>query len=172
MENESDIRKKPSRLWYLLPIFLNAIGGIIGYFLLKDRDRKFAERLLIVGLVMIAVWFILSFLLAAVAYLYIGGLFKKTTSSLILLIDANCNGEFLNVIVSNEGTDKITVSSLKFYVNGIETTPTCGGNPNPAEVTIDPHNTMGCGLGHGLSGTVKVTIVGPSNKVDSSVQCK
>ena len=42
--------KKPSKLWYLLPIFLTWIGGIIGYFLVKDRDKEFAKRLLIVGL--------------------------------------------------------------------------------------------------------------------------
>lgn len=66
-------KKKPNKAYYLLPIFLGIIGGVIGYFLLKDRDRKFAERLLIIGLVMIAVWWILSFLLAGLAYLYISG---------------------------------------------------------------------------------------------------
>jgi hypothetical protein len=61
MENKLNIKEKPSRIWYLLAIFLNVIGGIIGYFLLKDKDRKFAERLLIVGVIMIVVDLLLLF---------------------------------------------------------------------------------------------------------------
>jgi H+/Cl- antiporter ClcA len=63
---------KPSVIWYLLPILLGPIGGIIGYFLVKNRDRKFAERLLIVGLIMVAVYFVISLILSALAYIYLG----------------------------------------------------------------------------------------------------
>jgi len=49
-ETTSD--ERPNKLWYLLPILLGIIGGVIGYFVLKDRNRKFAEHLLIAGLVM------------------------------------------------------------------------------------------------------------------------
>ena len=65
---------KPSAIWYLLPILLGPIGGIIGYFLVKDRDRKFAERLLIVGLIMVAIYFVISLILTALAYIYLGGM--------------------------------------------------------------------------------------------------
>jgi len=65
--------KKPSKAWYLLPIFLSIIGGVIGYFLVKDRDKKLAERLLIAGVIMMVVWIIFSFLLAGAAYLYLAG---------------------------------------------------------------------------------------------------
>ncbi len=43
--------KKTSGAWYLLPIFFGLIGGVIGYFALKERDKKMAERILIVGIV-------------------------------------------------------------------------------------------------------------------------
>ncbi len=43
---------KPSILWWLLPIVFLGLGGIIAYFLLKDRDKKFAKKLLIAGLVL------------------------------------------------------------------------------------------------------------------------
>jgi len=52
--------KKPSKLWYLLPIFLTWIGGIIGYLVIKDRDKEFAKRLLIVGLVLTIVFIVIG----------------------------------------------------------------------------------------------------------------
>ena len=65
---------KPSAIWYLLPILLGPIGGIIGYFFVKNRDRKFAERLLIAGIIVIAVYFVISIILAAITYIYFGGI--------------------------------------------------------------------------------------------------
>ena len=55
--------KKPSKLWYLLPIFLTWLGGIIGYILVKNRDQKFARRLLIVGLILTAVFIAIGVIL-------------------------------------------------------------------------------------------------------------
>ena len=51
---------KPTKAWYLVPFFFNLIGGIIGYFAVKNEDRQMANRLLIFGLVM--------FVLVIVAY--------------------------------------------------------------------------------------------------------
>jgi len=56
--------RKVSRVWYLLPILFGLIGGFLGilggvagvfggviaYFLIKDKDKKFAESCLIVGI--------------------------------------------------------------------------------------------------------------------------
>jgi hypothetical protein len=70
---EEDIKtseKKPSKVYYLLPIFLNILGGVIGYFLVKDKDRKFAERLLIVGVIMIVVAWVVQSLIAYGIYLF------------------------------------------------------------------------------------------------------
>lgn len=43
--------KQPGRIWYLAPILFGILGGAIGYFAVRDRDKKMAESLLIVGLV-------------------------------------------------------------------------------------------------------------------------
>lgn len=44
-------KRKSSLLWYLLPILLGIIGGLIGYFFLRGRDKLMAERLLIWGII-------------------------------------------------------------------------------------------------------------------------
>lgn len=36
-------QKGPSKAWYLLPIFIRIIGGLIMYFALTNRDAKMAE---------------------------------------------------------------------------------------------------------------------------------
>jgi len=62
------MRKKPSRLWYLVPILFGIIGGLIGYVVVKDEDRNMAKKLLIVGLIMtflfVAIPFIFGFIFA------------------------------------------------------------------------------------------------------------
>ena len=70
---KSPVGEKPSNWWYLLPIFLSIVGGVIGYFLLKDRDKKFAERLLVIGIIMVVVYIILSIILSVLIYLRIRG---------------------------------------------------------------------------------------------------
>jgi hypothetical protein len=42
-------QKRPSIAWYLVPVFLSIIGGIIMYFALRNRDRKMADRGILVG---------------------------------------------------------------------------------------------------------------------------
>mgnify|MGYP001145942510 CR=1 FL=1 len=42
--------KKPSNWWYLLPILLGLLGGIIGYIVIKVKDKKMAKNILYVGL--------------------------------------------------------------------------------------------------------------------------
>jgi hypothetical protein len=53
--SQQDLHKvenaKPSKAWYLLPVFLGLIGGLLGYFLLKNKDGKMAKRILIVGII-------------------------------------------------------------------------------------------------------------------------
>ena len=40
-----------SPFWYLLPIFLGIIGGIIVYFALKNNDKQKAKRALVIGII-------------------------------------------------------------------------------------------------------------------------
>ena len=47
--------KRRSRLWYLLPIFLHIIGGLIAYFVLKGSDHVIAKNSLWLGIILSAV---------------------------------------------------------------------------------------------------------------------
>ena len=43
-----------SRLWYLLPIFLHVIGGLIGYFVVRNSNSALAKKLLWTGIILSA----------------------------------------------------------------------------------------------------------------------
>ena len=45
------VEQKTSWGWYLLPILFSIIGGIIGYLLLKDKNKQTAKKLVYVGIV-------------------------------------------------------------------------------------------------------------------------
>ncbi|MBS7653325.1 hypothetical protein KEJ13_09395 [Candidatus Bathyarchaeota archaeon] len=54
---------KPSKAWYFVPILLGIIGGIVGYFAVKDEDKEMAEALLGIGIFMtiISIFIIFSY---------------------------------------------------------------------------------------------------------------
>ena len=78
-KKEPKVRKKPSNWWYLLPILLSVIGGIIGYFLFRNRNKDFAKRLLIIGFIMFAVLIVLQIIFAGLVYRQIGGIQQEIT---------------------------------------------------------------------------------------------
>jgi hypothetical protein len=47
--------KRRSSLWFLLPIVLNVVGGIISYFIIKEDDPKKAKNCLYLGLILAAI---------------------------------------------------------------------------------------------------------------------
>lgn len=53
-----------SNFWFLLPIFLGLIGGIIAYFVLRHDDPKKAKNCLYLGIVLAVVGIGLNFLFA------------------------------------------------------------------------------------------------------------
>jgi len=55
-------KKKPSAIWYIVAILLGFIGGIIGYASVKDDDPNMAKNLLIVGIATTIFGLILFFL--------------------------------------------------------------------------------------------------------------
>ena len=60
--------KRASAWWYLLPIFLGFIGGLIMFFVLKDEDRGRAKGGLKLGIILSVIGFVLWMLiLAAIA---------------------------------------------------------------------------------------------------------
>jgi len=52
---------KVSKAWYLVPLFFGILGGIIGYFAVKSRDKKTAKNLLIFGILWTIVLYGISF---------------------------------------------------------------------------------------------------------------
>ncbi len=57
--------KSRSNAWFLLPIFLGLIGGIIAFFVLRHDDPRKAKNCLYLGLVMMAIGIIFNILIAA-----------------------------------------------------------------------------------------------------------
>ena len=56
--------KQRSNWWYLLPIFLGIIGGIIAYFAIRKDDRPKAKKCLYLGLILLAVGIIIDVFLS------------------------------------------------------------------------------------------------------------
>ncbi len=58
--------KQPtSGAWWLLPIVLAWIGGLIGFVVIREKDKKKANGLLVLGIVMTFAWPVIWFALAA-----------------------------------------------------------------------------------------------------------
>ena len=51
---------KPSNWYYLLPILLSIVGGVIMYFLLKAKDKKMAKNGLILGVALFVLTFVIQ----------------------------------------------------------------------------------------------------------------
>ena len=57
--------KPRSNWWFLLPIFLGIIGGIIAFFVLRHDDPKKAKNCLYLGIVLMIIGIILNVILGA-----------------------------------------------------------------------------------------------------------
>jgi len=57
--------KSRSNGWYILPIFLGWIGGLIAYFILRRDDPKKAKNCLYLGIVLGIVGLILNIIIIA-----------------------------------------------------------------------------------------------------------
>ncbi len=61
----SDPEKPRSNAWYLLPIALGVIGGIIAFFILRHDDPRKAKNCLYLGLVLMVIGIIFNIFIAA-----------------------------------------------------------------------------------------------------------
>jgi uncharacterized membrane protein len=52
-----------SSMWYLLPIFVGMIGGIIGYLIIRKDDPRKAKNCIYIGMVMMVIGIIFNILL-------------------------------------------------------------------------------------------------------------
>jgi uncharacterized membrane protein len=57
--------RERSNWWYLLPIFLGIIGGIIAYFAIRNDDLAKAKNCLFLGLILGSIAIILEVFFAA-----------------------------------------------------------------------------------------------------------
>jgi len=51
-------------MWYLLPIFVGLIGGIITYWILRHDDPKKAKNCLYIGIVLAIIGIVVNILIA------------------------------------------------------------------------------------------------------------
>ena len=58
-------KRSRSNVWFLLPILLGIIGGIIAFFILRHDDPRKARNCLYLGIVLMVVGIILNVVLAA-----------------------------------------------------------------------------------------------------------
>jgi len=59
-ESFSEPAKRPSKAWYLVPIFFGIVGGLVMYLVLKDTDRKMAKNGIILSIILTVVIFAIS----------------------------------------------------------------------------------------------------------------
>ena len=58
--------KTRSNAWYLLPIFVGMIGGIIGYLIIRKDDPRKAKNCIYIGLGMMVIGIIFNIMLLGV----------------------------------------------------------------------------------------------------------
>ncbi|NIO44850.1 MAG: hypothetical protein GTN36_04855 [Candidatus Aenigmarchaeota archaeon] len=128
-KNPNKKTQKPSKLLYLLPIFLGIIGGVIGYVVAKDKDKKMATNLLIVGIIisvisviLIVPFFILFYYGIFAPSSYLGSASRGFASvSVLPPWDLKSNGD-LSFYIENRVGGEINIRNI--YVNDKKTTST------------------------------------------------
>jgi uncharacterized membrane protein YeaQ/YmgE (transglycosylase-associated protein family) len=55
--------KSRSNAWYLLPIFVGLIGGVIAYWILRYNDPKKAKNCLYIGIILAVVGIVVNILI-------------------------------------------------------------------------------------------------------------
>lgn len=69
---------KVSNWWYLCPLFLGIIGGLVAWVVNKDINPKKAKKLLIIGILIPIVWIIAYFgIMAPIVLVSMGGAREK-----------------------------------------------------------------------------------------------
>ena len=75
---QSIIPEKVSNWWYLPPIFLGAIGGLVAWVVNKDVNPKKARKLLIIGIFLPIVYIVAYFgIMASIVLVSVGGAKEK-----------------------------------------------------------------------------------------------
>lgn len=128
----SEEYEKSSRLWYLVPIFLGIIGGLIAFLILKKDNPKLAKRCLIVGILLT----ILPMIIGLGVVLYGTSLYQGD-----------------NFYQGNTLRESITVSDAKLWVHATDTTGIAWGavgikNTGDKVISVDTIKVRGIDIPH------------------------
>ena len=69
-----NFEKKRSNWWFLLPILLGLIGGIIAFFVLKRDDPKKAKNCLYIGIVLFVIGIVINLAIFGLAIPFENGI--------------------------------------------------------------------------------------------------
>ncbi len=139
-------QQQRSPFWYLLPVFLGIIGGIIVYFALKNTDKQKAKRSLVIGIIIsipLFVWIGLQihfgiqnpvFLVAS------GGMNPAIEVYDGVLVQGNVPFEYIDIgdiIVFNRPSDhnQIQISRVVSVIDNNPWTVRTQGDANPGSIS-------------------------------------
>jgi len=94
---------RSSPFWYLLPIFLGFLGGIISYLILKNTDQQRAKRCIIIGIIFsipLASWIGLQIILGTENPFFIvssGGMVPELEVYDVIIVEGNSPFEDVKV---------------------------------------------------------------------------
>lgn len=108
---------------------------------------------------------LITIALAGTAYVFITGLISPKVESTIELMSATCTGNSITIVISNLGTQPVTLEyDADFLVDG---TPTaCGA----ADLTISGKDAGVCSI-TSTAGVHTVIILGPANSPTFQTWC-
>jgi uncharacterized membrane protein YvbJ len=69
-KTEAAVQKtgKTSGAWWILPILLGLMGGLVAWIVVREADKSKAKSMLVVGIVMTFVWFLVGIALSVLGY--------------------------------------------------------------------------------------------------------
>jgi flagellin-like protein len=108
--------------------------------------------------------------LAGSAYVFLGGALTGKTSKMISLLDAQCNGTAITIVISNDGTDTVKSNELKILINN-KAVGNFGQDLNPRESKVNI-TTNGTGSANILvKGSNVLMVASPSNSIRTNIYC-
>ena len=69
-DNTNKAIKTVSKLWYLAPILLGIIGGLIAYFVLRNDDKKLAKNCLWLSIILTIAAFVIGLIFGIIYAIY------------------------------------------------------------------------------------------------------